>query len=116
MTTKAERRVEIAKDVLKMIRAKRIVVESGYGYVCVEQAIPGTAETGLKELLAEAPPCTVCAKGALFVAKLDKKNKLQLGDVSSSDEFYGLDHDKTCEYLVSDFTQPQLDLIEAAFE
>lgn len=58
-----------------------------------------------------AEECQVCAKGALFVAKLDRLGGVDLGEYTA--KAYGGD---PSDYLLEYFSQYQLDLIECAFE
>lgn len=95
----AEKRVQIAKDVLAQLALKKIQPEQG---AYVESS---NGET-----------CQACALGALFVCTAVRTgNKLE--DVvldAASDDYFGFDHIR--EQLSPLFSEAQLGKIERAFE
>lgn len=139
-----QRRVAIAKDVIAGLKAKRLLAEqrvycsTGYDNVGI---LPKKGDVELADVLINVPQCEVCAKGAMFIAAVEKFDKLKLGvnEVTEGD-YYGWgdnedeeddgkdtaeqnfnleiidDHHKICDHLTNYFTQTQLDLIELAFE
>lgn len=113
--TNTEKRVLIAKDVIKLIKAKKIVVESGkyfklnsrYEYVGKQ----------LNKVLPKIKKCEVCALGGLFYSYVMKYNNYEIDE--NGINYIG----KICnsgyemrDLLKSIFSEKQLYLIECAFE
>ena len=116
--TKAQQRVTIAKDVIAGIKAKRLVanhdVYLGLGHK-EENAIDDNPEGSLQEQLKSIPECTVCAKGALFVCTVARRNQVK------NEELPGYYHenwngDALSGLLGGVFSPYQLRLIETEFE
>lgn len=114
----AKKRVMLAKDVLAAIEARRIEPSSGVytSYISRDSDhARGLHNENVRRYSPSQPAvmtlygedCQVCAKGALFVARLDRLNGLPLRDLDTADP---------SEHLTDYFSQLQLDLIEAAFE
>lgn len=83
----AEQRVEIARDVLKQIRCKKLVAERGsWVYLCDQYAVVTASEiqnhVPLKQCLAKAPVCHVCAIGSLFVGVVNRDETFLAQDLS----------------------------------
>ena len=117
--TPAQRRVEIAKDVIASIQAGRIT--TGHTYFGLNEEVKvGKLDThkeiGIEEPLSSRAArevqknCRVCAMGALMVSRVCKFNKLSLEDLGQNE--YG----STVEALKGAFTDNQLRRIEAAYE
>jgi len=118
-----EKRVMLAKDVLRALDARRIEACGGMYYPGlwdrVDRAnamseVPIGVNLPLHSLMAKEPvrlpmECTVCAKGALFTARLDRLNGV---DVSEE----GKNKEDPSWALVEFFDRFQLQLIECAFE
>lgn len=119
--TRAERKVEIAKDVIKHIQAENLNIRAGWGYVVPDTP---TARNDLRdrvdarsELDSEAcdlvrKSCAMCARGALLISRVDVGNKLGWSDIGNG-------HAIACHTvrgLKDSFTISELKLIEAAFE
>lgn len=102
----AKKRVMLAKDVLAAIKSRRFTARSGT-YQPVPERPFGCNVDQPAIINLQGEECEVCAKGALFVSKLDRLNGLKLFEVSERDP---------SEHLLGLFTQLQLDLIETAFE
>ncbi len=127
VTDQQKLQVAVAKDVLKWIKPSK--VRSGYGYVVNNKQGSCSILAGkdskkvAKKLQKE---CTVCAKGAMFIALVGMKNFFDFNLVNykiSVGEFYtdyyrsiSLEHDKFIGRLSDVFSRNQLDLIENAFE
>lgn len=122
--TAAEKRVQIAKDVIAQLDTKRLrafegVYVRGRGGSSNLKIDPEvflldeTLDTEVRDLL--APQCDVCAKGGLFVAAVDRFDKLKLGDDLCPIGNHGGCSDPV-EYLTGFFEYNQLELIEYAFE
>ena len=111
--TKAEARVEIAKDVLKHLKAMKVT----RGIYCGSNGPPDHA---LEKLEGDAQQhvgviqksCHVCALGSMMVSHIRKFDNFGM------DEFlFGrLGREQIAETLGKWFSQSQLDLIETAFE
>jgi hypothetical protein len=122
--TPSQKRVQIAKDVIAQLDAKRLYAKQGVyvqGKGGANNITVGgegfwdddTQETEVRDLL--APKCEVCAKGGLFVAAVDRFNKLKFRDELCPIGAYNRCSDPV-EYLSRFFGEQQLELIEYAFE
>lgn len=110
--TKAEKRVRIAKDALAQIRTKKVEVQSGtYCDIFSNKLKEGSQLNKILPTL-EADSCTVCAKGALFLAHVDRFNKLKIEDNGA----FSANNSQIIDRLKGIFSIGQLDTIEAAFE
>lgn len=107
----SKQRVLLAKDVLKRIRSKQLIIEAQKGYLDIE--IPESLERQeLQPFLKEMEePCTVCALGAMFYCKVDRFNQYVVPYGT-----YTLDQSDIHAALKGIFSQQQLLCIEAAFE
>lgn len=95
----------LAEDVIKQIQAKKYVATSQYYDMNMGRG-DGDARTSLRNMA----HCNVCAKGALFLSALEKKNVL------TTFQAYQTAHGhKLVDYLEV-FSQQELDEIENAFE
>lgn len=138
--TKMQKRVLVAKDVLKAINTKQIKPEQG-AYMSVETKSfeDWVNKLDLKEtsreilldggglydltrreqnLLPTKPikmpkHCEVCAIGSLFVATVDRFDKLKLGNAIAAVQN---NDDVMIDHLDSLFTKNELRVIEAIFE
>lgn len=110
--TAAEKRVQIARDVLAQIKAKRIIPQSTYfTNAPIENAVRGL-KLELQEVFSKMPNCRVCGIGACFVTVVER-----LDDIGTDDIVLDSRYDQI-EYLEQKkiFTGPQLDIIEDCFE
>lgn len=114
----AKKRVMLAKDVVAAIDARRIrPLEGIYTNEISNDSDEDRARhnDAVERCFPDQPAvmtlygddCMVCAKGALFVARLDRLNGIKLGDLPA--------HDPS-DHLREYFSQLQLDLVESAFE
>ncbi len=109
LTNDKKKAVVIAEDVLKWLEAGRLQAETMI--YCTTPEIPaGSVQTGLA-VVTKAKPCQVCALGALFIASVDKFNKL---DISSPQRHFS--ESLIREHLAFAFSASQLQQIEWAFE
>jgi len=107
--TKPELRVEIAKDVLKHIKANSFIPEAmTYFEVKSKHKYVGRQ---LKDILPKIKECRVCAIGGMFYSYVMRHNNYEI-DV---DGVRCVDPDENRK-LMSMFTTKQLELIEGAFE
>lgn len=121
--TKAERRVAIAKDVLKQLRLNVYQASPGT-YVCIRNGLKrdALADDQLCDVLSLTAPsrCAVCARGAMFLSAVMKFDNYRVGDCYAlgremSQSLYVGDSDFN-EYENHFFSPQQIDLIESAFE
>ena len=107
-----EKRIEIAKDVIKWIKAKKITVKTEHYFIARTKS--SYIGKQLKEVLPKIKTCQVCALGGLFYSYVMKYNNYEIagsgiGSVNVRD--IGM------RILLEDiFTIKQLYLIECAFE
>ena len=136
--TKAQTRVAIAKDVLKALDTKRIKATSGT-YLQTSKAAAralaasvgiearkdayGDLEYNVADDKFDAQPrkpvkapkaCRVCAIGSVFVAAVDRFDKLTIGQTQAA--ILGGEVAAMREYLDPWFSHDQLSLIEAVYE
>ena len=116
--TKAEKRVEIARDVIKQLKLEKFISSPGI-YVEIGDNIDGTAE--LQTALKNVGSCQVCALGGLFLSDIRKNDKCKAEDVdlgSDGSGFYShyIDQYKMKERLQKLFSIKQMGLIECAYE
>lgn len=121
----AGKRVIIAQDVVAALTAKSIVPRHGhylylpptlgekYDHREFERRVGGRTEESLQEILPTLPPCHVCAKGALFVCTVARRNQVTAGAALEGGSF---DAQKLAPLLGGLFGRDQLALIEAEFE
>jgi hypothetical protein len=109
--TKAEKRVAIAKDVLIQIK-KGISIptkDNYFGGLSGKICNLTYKKEELQNILPESK-CEVCAKGALFIADILRRDNFQ---IDRNTYLYGSDIHRR---LTDIFTRNQMDLIETAFE
>jgi hypothetical protein len=118
-STAAQRRVLIAKDVLKQIASKRLVPTTGVYTRGRLKSKPDASDSvstiGAREAIAAMPKCTACAVGSVLVSGALLGNRCTLGDLGqgyTNTENLSLDREHAARY----FTISQLDLMEVAFE
>ena len=109
--TKAEMRVEIARDVLKLLKAKKIqpahtYFEASKIDVYCPDAVSPTAD--LKKLLPKLGTCDVCAIGGLLYAYIKRHDRTKAKDLTCRGDIVRV--------LGRVFPQKQLNEIEAAYE
>lgn len=123
----AERRIAIAKDILKQIKAQNYNIRQGMWLEIDPTQSPGVEENsnilqaallgGKKTIVTTARPanCTCCAVGAACASAIRLFNRDSLeGNVS--DGFEMKDYQQGMSILSKYFTESQVDLLEAAFE
>jgi len=117
--TKAEMRVQIAKDVIKQIAAKKYKATQG-SYVAngeFYRQFDSMHKLYDEEAQVKVPKtrCDVCAIGACFLATVDRFDKLKVGDLPGCwNPEYG--RGGQVQYLNKWFSPDQLTLMEVAFE
>ena len=111
MKTKPELRIEIARDVLKHIKAKRIIIQHQTYFLASSKKHHEGKQ--LKDVLSEIKECKVCALGGMFYSYVSKYNNYTIPEHGIKDIDYKA---SSMRNLLSMFTKPQLHLIETAFE
>jgi hypothetical protein len=125
--TKAERKVAIAKDVIANLHI--MTVKSHFGYIVEEGDkinIPVLREFGIDDQLIARKAkekCTVCARGAMMLCKIDKFNHFTFDKCTSgsswsnpAENFDDITQDDTSAALADAFSTEELENIEACFE
>ena len=121
--TKAEKRVFIAKDVIKQIGKKKIIAKNTNGYYSTTEfqeafdKLAGkeilTTKVELQTVFKNTKQCTVCAQGALLLSDILQRNRCKI----SYEDFDKIDEREFIKSrLRSYWSQLQLELIETAFE
>ena len=111
MKTKAEQRIEIAKDVLKWIKTGKIKVLARN---CYFNPITNLSYSGeqLKDALPQISNCEVCALGGLFYAHIMRYNDFEI-------DRWGINYIDGRREMVGElkmFSERVLQNIEASFE
>ena len=128
-----KQRVMIAKDVLELLDAEKIVAhpgtylgldesvsqkywggeewDDGDGSYKEIEAIPDADKVQLHKLIEESPTCEVCGIGACFVAAVRRADQATVGDLKcgSNDRYMR-------RYLSQWFSRSEISEIEVAFE
>lgn len=120
--TKAEKRIAIAKDVLKWISKDKINPVKGT-YVKLPGEFTSTiSEESPLDKVFETEQCKACALGACFIAMVDLGNNIKLGDIFKRDEYDdSFEQERINDWDMKNhlnkiFNKTQMDLIESAFE
>jgi len=115
MKTKAEQRIEIAKDVLKHLKANKITAECA---VYFKPDNKGMFEgQQLKDILPKIKNCKVCALGGIFYSYVARHNNYQLNGGLGYRGLQNLDNEhRQMRSAMEMFQEKQLHLIEYAFE
>ncbi len=114
--TRPEQRVQIAKDVLAALATRRFVATSTYFDLPNEvQEICNsddgqTAKLDVSEVTSQVK-CDVCGIGSLFVAAVERADKLKINDFMNEDT-----RDAEVNYLKRWFSDEMLDKVEDYFE
>jgi len=125
--TPEQKRVLIAKDVLKELAAESFITINGR-WVVAEQNIVTEKElednAQLSVALKRLPQCEVCAIGGMFIAAVKRYNKIQCQGLfdpysCSALGYSDYTHSETAAlfgFLEKFFTPKQLSMIEVAYE
>lgn len=120
--TKEEKRVAIAKDVIKWIAEDKLIPKKGT-YVGLPSSLSKDIheDTPLDKVF-EKEQCKACALGACFIAMVDLGNNIKIGEYFERDFFCNsyadekIKEDDMKSRLKRIFTPTQVNLIECAFE
>lgn len=121
--TKKIMAVDLAKDVLKLLKSTKILTSGATGtgtkYSCYVEMNDETQRDFAGKSMQKAmsskkyKPCSVCALGSLFLAHIDKRNQIKVPTYGIS-SFNNLR--VILETLSKYFSPKQLALIETAYE
>ena len=122
--SKAEKRVEIAKDVIIAVKANLFRIGTGYFSTALRDTVTSRSYVGgedLQSYLASSRSnniiCRGCAVAGLFYSRIILGNEIQLN--YREEKFYSIIHTSRGTIhnsLDNIFTTLQLDLVETAFE
>lgn len=110
------KRVSIAKDVIKQLVANKITAQTGSYFEL--RSDENIVNEDLSFAISKAKSCNVCALGALFSACVLKSNhfKLNSADIFADNKMVDIWRTPVTEYLKPYFSKHQLAMIEIAFE
>jgi len=111
--SRAEKRVTIAKDVIKAIAAEQIIPTHGDYFSLSSYSYYPDDQASLQDLLPTLPACNVCAKGAILICGVARQNKVTYGQADDWGTYHGA---RLSRVLGGVFSPTQLSLIEEAFE
>lgn len=115
--TKAQTRVQIAKDVIAQLKAKRLKARHSVYVDLVGAPFVYCGDGDAQRLVRSVKACAVCAKGALLVATIDRFNEceatdeLALADLARADKERG-----DPQYMANYFPPSMLHEIEMVFD
>lgn len=118
----AEKRVQIARDVIAQLAAKRLIATTGTWLANGDEGDLFTKEDvhknpELQKILKRQKECTGCALGGMFMCAVERADELRLGDLDrDSRDYRQMQDGSVFKYMEKFFSREQLDEIEAAFE
>lgn len=118
----SEKRVQIARDVLAQLAAKRLIATPGTWLAGRGESDLFTHEESdndqeLQKVLAKTKQCTGCALGGMFMCAVERADKLKIQDLSSEAlSTRQMQTDDVFDYMKKFFSREQLEQIESAFE
>lgn len=112
---KPTRRVMLAKDVLLQLVNRRMIATSTYFHPQAENFWQSDCQ--LRDRLRATPTCRVCGIGSLFVAAVERLNKITCAEYSAGEYEYG-ERRTMIKYMESLdlFSSDELDQVEWFFE
>jgi hypothetical protein len=122
--SKAEKRVQLAKDVISQIEVGRLKPTSGT-WLDIKAPKSVKAQTELQEVLKDIKKCEGCAVGALLLCAIDRKDDLKISQLNTyyrdatfkkGDAILIDGEEDALKYLERFFSTKQVMMIEAAFE
>jgi hypothetical protein len=120
--TPEERRIAIAKDVIEHLDQMNIMSKNAYMQVFEGDFVKNEGTITKEECSLLRDNCEVCARGALFISRIDLFNTVDWTDLDleyydpEEEEHDLLSSDITSEKLEGAFSKQDLGLIESAFE
>lgn len=117
--SKKERRVSIARDVLR--RLERGELRLGINYYCEpdddEDFALQKGDISKEDITKLQTECRVCARGAFMISRISKCKDVKWEQLKNGkSNTIHVDNEANSNILKDSFTQKQLGLIEAAFE
>jgi len=117
-----ERRIALAKDVIKHLDSLEVL--SGNGYLTLEDDEDFFNSKNPDDQITREDcdqirkNCAMCARGALFISRVDLFNSINWSSLDSDQGKFSdiLRKEQTTACLDESFSEEQLGLIEAAFE
>lgn len=117
--TPAERRVEVAKDVILQLR-NGLYQATKSTYVNFKRSIAFDANRDMCTLADDEIRCECCVRGAMFLSKARKFNNLKMGDIPTlplhDKRIYTINASNFKTYERELFSPDQIMLMECAFE
>jgi hypothetical protein len=118
--TPAQKRVAIAKDVIKHLNTKKLTARAGTYLISYDMDFGDNGRRQVSTALKKVEDCEVCAIGAAFLCSVKKLNSVTASELFGADavERLHLDDDPMRRYLKATgaFTSNQLTVIERVFE
>lgn len=117
----SEKRVQIARDVLAQLAAKRLIATPGIWLSGMRDNLLKSSDfvkdPELQKVLGKTKQCTGCALGGMFMCAVERANKLKVGELSNDSQKSGnIEFEDVFTYMEKFFSRNQLDQIESAFE
>jgi len=118
----SEKRVQIARDVLAQLAAKRLIATPGCWLAGKDEDPLFSQEDvkkdpDLQKILKSQKECTGCALGGMFMCAVERANELKISDLDrESRDMRVLQDESVFDYMEQFFSREQLNEIEAAFE
>ena len=113
----AERRVLLARDVIKHLDSAKLIANKGDWVKVPVSHLPDELSLQVALLSDDAPTCQVCALGSLMVSCVLYQNQFTVADKRAGRFVFGNVHPEKGESMLSSyFEADQLKLIELAFE
>ncbi len=116
--TPAQKRVQIARDVIAQLRAGQFEAQQGV-YVDSNFRLKDSDLTKqLSDILPKVPKCTVCGIGSAFLCAISRADNMTVEDATEGNygSTVGVEGDTAYDYLRAFFSTKQLNAIENAFE
>lgn len=110
LMTREQRKVAIAKDVIKQINAGVFDIRSRFGYIMNKRGKGMHCMVSKDNALGIAKQCGMCARGALMISRIAKFNEVKIH------AGFSVYREDTIAALEDAFTENELSSIESAFE
>jgi len=120
--TPEQKRITIANDVLEQLRLRRFVATTGTWVRQLGRAAKKKVGEDVEvcDVTRKLKKCNVCALGGMFIAAVERADKLKGRDLQGGTDWDGtrvqLAQKDVFRYMEQFFSKKQLQLIEAAFE
>lgn len=120
--TPAQKRVQIAKDVIAQLDAKKIVAEYGsWLSPDGQQWFRAEADQQVRDFIGSTTSCEACALGSIFMCAVTRADELKVADLAETGDpdnsgKTGVSEEDVFGYLERFFDHDRLQEIETAFE